>query len=857
VGGRQLNGWVQPEKTYDIEAFCIYDDDPAVWDDVALIRARVDAFFEGRQSYPYIGDDELKPIYNDLLKPLRGDDLIRRLVALMQLRLLVSIEYDQIGCSPYERTITDAYRTIGELLKALIKRGLDRKMDGTSTLVYAGLDQGDLAGTTTGTIFQINRRVLELAVPLKEKGELSNQCMLKIRALETQKVELAKQISDPSQKDCYPFRELFDQLMDREADYPIEPGEAWSDALIDVMPEKGEQRRHWVSLLSHVRDSTPKPSKKWLKQAADMVETIGGDLFLDAMFRVLSAVGKPGDVPQRIDPYSEHDLHPTAVSQHGDALLPGLVWAVATLQHHAGDGLIADLAEVCFRRIPRGPSRSTRIGKACIKALAEAGRRDAMMQLLRLELKLRVPEARKTIEKELPKAAAKLGVAIEELAESAVPDYGLKDGVCEKKVGDAVATIRVSPAGKPSMEWVTGSGERRKAVPAALNKSHGEEVATVKQTAKDIESMVTAQRYRLNRLMRADKQWAVGPWRANYEEHPLVGLLARRLIWCFDDRAAVDHDGEWVDAGARPVAIDEHARVSLWHPLGKPSQDVLAWRERLAALQISQPIKQAHREIYELTDAERSTRIYSNRFAGHILRNGLMITLCQNLHWKTGLFGGETGPKLRLPHFNLLATYRVDTAGDELHDFGIPPYVATDQLRFFPLDGPNYDEPLALEDIPALALSEVMRDIDTIVSIASVGNDPNWQDGGPEGRYRDYWHDYAFGDLGATSKTRKDILQRLIPRLKIAERCSFDDKFLVVRGDKRTYKIHLGSSNILMQPNDQYLCIVPGRGDAKIGDKVFLPFEGDQRLAVILSKAMMLAEDTKIKDPTILSQIGH
>lgn len=35
------------------------------------------------------------------------------------------------------------------------------------------------------------------------------------------------------------------------------------------------------------------------------------------------------------------------------------------------------------------------------------------------------------------------------------------------------------------------------------------------------------------------------------------------------------------------------------------------------------------------------------------------------------------------------------------------------------------------------------------------------------------------------------------------------------------------------------------------------PFEGDQRLAVILSKAMMLAEDTKIKDPTILSQIGR
>jgi hypothetical protein len=37
---------------------------------------------------------------------------------------------------------------------------------------------------------------------------------------------------------------------------------------------------------------------------------------------------------------------------------------------------------------------------------------------------------------------------------------------------------------------------------------------------------------------------------------------------------------------------------------------------------------------------------------------------------------------------------------------------------------------------------------------------------------------------------------------------------------------------------------------------VFLPFEGDRVLAIILSKAMMLAEDDKITDPSIVSQIG-
>ena len=130
-------------------------------------------------------------------------------------------------------------------------------------------------------------------------------------------------------------------------------------------------------------------------------------------------------------------------------------------------------------------------------------------------------------------------------------------------------------------------------------------------------------------------------------------------------------------------------------------------------------------------------------------------------------------------------------------------------------------------------------------------------DGGLAGRYRTYWEEYSFGELFPSAQTRKAVLERLVPRLKIADRCSFSDRFLVVRGDLRTYKIHLGSGNILMSPNDQYLCIVPRQGAATAGSgKVFLPFEGDDRLSIILSKALLLAEDWKIKDPAIRNQIA-
>ena len=148
-----------------------------------------------------------------------------------------------------------------------------------------------------------------------------------------------------------------------------------------------------------------------------------------------------------------------------------------------------------------------------------------------------------------------------------------------------------------------------------------------------------------------------------------------------------------------------------------------------------------------------------------------------------------------------------------------------------------------------------MRDVDLFVGVASVGNDPTWQDGGPEGRYREYWYGYSFGELSGTAATRKQVLERLVPRLKIADRCSFSDRFLVVRGQRRTYKIHMGSGNILMEPNDQYLCIVPDSRSRAEQDDLFLPFEGDKTLSIIISKALLLAEDTIIKDPTITRQI--
>jgi hypothetical protein len=228
-----------------------------------------------------------------------------------------------------------------------------------------------------------------------------------------------------------------------------------------------------------------------------------------------------------------------------------------------------------------------------------------------------------------------------------------------------------------------------------------------------------------------------------------------------------------------------------------------------------------------------------------------------------------------LPQWNLRAEFWIEGAATEptrdTNESGTYLYLSTDQVRFYTLDagqlqahagGGGYggrrnqtdDAPLSLDTIPPLVFSEIMRDVDLFVGVGSVGNDPNWADGGAGGQYREYWQCYSFGELSATAQTRKALLERLAPRLKIADRCTVGDRFLTVRGDIRTYKIHLGSGNILMEPNDQYLCIVPKQTTAA-GERVHLPFEGDGTLSIILSKAFLLAEDTKITDATILSQL--
>src|SRR5262249_5550316 len=128
-------------------------------------------------------------------------------------------------------------------------------------------------------------------------------------------------------------------------------------------------------------------------------------------------------------------------------------------------------------------------------------------------------------------------------------------------------------------------------------------------------------------------------------------------------------DGRLVDAGDRPLVLPDSAMVTPWHPALREASEVLAWREWLERHQITQPFKQAHREVYLLTEAERATRVYSNRFAAHILRQHQFNALCAARGWRNTLrlmVDDEYPPAtLELPHYNVRAEFWIEGAGDQ------------------------------------------------------------------------------------------------------------------------------------------------------------------------------------------------
>lgn len=642
------------------------------------------------------------------------------------------------------------------------------------------------------------------------------------------------------------LNDRLDQLLGlkEEEDEGFRPFGSWSKRVEESLHSnaKAQAIRNLLQSGKDIRGANA--TKKWRTAAADIVEQIGPQEFRALALGWLA-----------LGPDPEPDGLPV-VSEEAD-FQRGLLWALTNYSDREICSAVAAFAEQCLKKIPNFGPVSEKAGNACINVLANMSGDESLGQLARLGIRIKYQTAQRLINRALQEAAERAGLSREELEEITVPDFGLDPaGKVRENIGTYEAEFSTS---EPTVQYRNPDGKTVKSLPPTVREEYADAIKRIRRGAKDVDAMLTAQRLRIERLLMADRTITLATWRKHYLEHPLLSVLTRRLIWRFQwngsDCTAIPGEGGLVEWSGQTVDPPEDCRVQLWHPIDSDVQTVFSWRCWLEDQKVRQPFKQAHREVYIITDAERDSADHSNRFAAHILRQHQFAALAHARGWRFTLMGtwdSHNTPYLDLPAVGLQVQFSVNDGGmEDQTDHGVYLYLTTDRVRFMK---PESRTAVELTEVPVRLLSEVMRDVDLFVSVTSVGSDPNWVPG-QFAQLDAYWESFSFGELSVSAQSRRETIERLLPRLPIADRCRLEDRFLIVSGQLATYKIHLGSGNVLMEPGSRYLCIVQGPSTGKTPSRVFLPFEGDSRLALILSKAFLLAHDSKIKDASILRQL--
>lgn len=687
---------------------------------------------------------------------------------------------------------------------------------------------------------------------LKEKGELSENILEALKQFKARLFNKTSSSEVPFGKkvNLELLKSIKSLIGGIESTVDIDKGEAWADFVFKRLQEDKEMTGAITELMNHcVKSNSSSPSTKWLKDANTIIQQ-GNEYFSEFLISILDKALRGGSI---LNP-SFHDDKYKLYTMNNSMTLKGLIWTCSLLPSSEMALAVGNLARYCFTKIATYGDVDTKCGNACMSTLSLIPLSQAIIQISLLKNKFKKVSQIKQADKALKNAAELAGMTESDLLEISVPDYGLVNGEKDIDFDDKRVRLYVSKT-DAKLEWHSGD-KIVKSVPASVRSDFSAELKELKATVKEMSSVLSSEKVRLESLLKLPKEWDYNSWCERYLDQALIQDMVKRMIWTLingvERQAVMYIDEKFIDSNGAVVSVSEEMRVAPWHPINSSADEVLAWRTFLQNKQITQPFKQAHREIYVLTDAERNTGTYSNRFAAHIIKQHQFRALLEQRRWKAGnIIGhwdaGDTNCSQEIPEYGLTAELWIDYCDiPETNDMGIYMYVVTDQVRFYKTGS---DEPMNLEEVPSLALSETMRDVDLFVGVTSVGNDPNWV-------MRDqnnYWQDYSFGELSVSAESRKTILEALLPSLKIAKQCQIDGRFLKVTGKLKTYKIHMGSSNILMEPNDEYLCIVQDAKKSK--NDVYLPFEGDRMLSVILSKAILLANDSKIKDPTIVSQI--
>ena len=250
------------------------------------------------------------------------------------------------------------------------------------------------------------------------------------------------------------------------------------------------------------------------------------------------------------------------------------------------------------------------------------------------------------------------------------------------------------------------------------------------------------------------------------------------------------------------------------------------WQSHLFAEKLVQPFKQVFRELYVPLPEEAELR-ESRRYSGYQIQMKQAAAALRSRGWTTSYEGGLQ--KVFLAQGICVSLFaRADWFSPSDVEAPAIEYVFFSRTRYVP-DAPH----LHISDIDPVLYSEVMRDIDMVVSIAFVGGvDP---------------------ETGQSTKELRTAIVRCTAELMKFANVSISGNHVYIKGMLANYTVHLGSG-LVRQEGGTVIPIIPVHSQHR--GRIYLPFmDEDPKMVEILSKVVLLAEDRKLKDPTILQWI--
>jgi len=104
----------------------------------------------------------------------------------------------------------------------------------------------------------------------------------------------------------------------------------------------------------------------------------------------------------------------------------------------------------------------------------------------------------------------------------------------------------------------------------------------------------------------------------------------------------------------------------------------------------------------------------------------------------------------------------------------------------------------------------------------------------------------------STIEMRAAILSFVLPLFRV-DNVKIEGQYAIIDGKFAEYSVHLGSG-VVHQIGGSMIPVLPVHSQQR--GKIFLPFvDDDPKTAEIISKVLLFAQDDKIQDPMILSNI--